>query len=230
MAKTKAPAAREGAVDPGLPQKKRARRRLVGAAAVSLALAITLPLLLDSEPKRVPEDIQVQIPSRDTPVSAPAPARTASSTDAQRVPEAQSTGKAGDDATVARADGKAAAPGRNEAKQDPRAEARPDPKSDAKGAGRPDPKTDAKAVPKSDAKSEPGRYALQVGAFSTEKGANDQVEKLRQAGLRAYVERIKTGQGDRSRVRVGPFASRDAADKARAELKLLGIDSAVIAP
>lgn len=260
MAKTKAPAAREGGLDPGLPQKKRARRRLVGAVAVTLALAITLPLLLDSEPRRPVEDIQVQIPSRDTPVTAPPAAKTAPSSDPQRnvagagAAAAHDAGSAPADGKAAgrssdgkadaksdhggRADGKPAAePRSTEAGKGEKADGKADGRSDAKSAGRTDGKADAKAG-KADGKADPkardakgeGRYALQVGAFSTEKGANDQVEKLKQAGHPAYVERIRTGQGERIRVRVGPFGSREAADKARADLKLIGVDSAVIAP
>lgn len=62
-----------GAGDPALPQKKKARRRLIGALAVCIAAAIVLPLVLDSEPRRVRDEIQVQIPSRDTPLADPLP-------------------------------------------------------------------------------------------------------------------------------------------------------------
>lgn len=54
-------------VDPVLPEKKRARRRLVGAIALALALIIGLPMVLDSEPKPVADDIVIQIPSKDVP-------------------------------------------------------------------------------------------------------------------------------------------------------------------
>src|SRR3546814_7977174 len=40
---------REEAVDPLLPQKKRARLRLIGAVALVLAVIIGLPMILDSE-------------------------------------------------------------------------------------------------------------------------------------------------------------------------------------
>ncbi len=60
--------------DPVLPEKKRARRRLVGAAALALAVAIGLPMLLDSEPKPIASDIAIQIPSRDKAAPMPLPA------------------------------------------------------------------------------------------------------------------------------------------------------------
>ena len=59
-------------VDPVLPEKKRARRRLVGAVALVLAMVIGLPMILDSEQKPVSEDIVIQIPSKDKP-GAPVP-------------------------------------------------------------------------------------------------------------------------------------------------------------
>ncbi len=51
--------------DPVLPEKKRARRRLVGAVALVLAAVIGLPMVLDSEPKPLADDIAIQIPSQD---------------------------------------------------------------------------------------------------------------------------------------------------------------------
>jgi DedD protein len=64
--------------DPVLPEKKRARRRLVGAIMLALGVAVGLPMLLDSEPKQIASDIEIKIPSKDKPVAeaAPAPAAT----------------------------------------------------------------------------------------------------------------------------------------------------------
>ncbi|MFC0135505.1 SPOR domain-containing protein [Massilia eurypsychrophila] len=60
--------------DPVLPEKKRARRRLVGAIALALAVAVGLPMVLDSEPKPLAGDIAFQIPSRDKAPPLPVPA------------------------------------------------------------------------------------------------------------------------------------------------------------
>ncbi|MCG5074759.1 SPOR domain-containing protein [Paraburkholderia tagetis] len=51
-------------LDPTLPEKQRARRRLVGAIALVLAAIVILPMVLDSHPKTVTNDISVDIPSR----------------------------------------------------------------------------------------------------------------------------------------------------------------------
>ncbi|WP_028202926.1 SPOR domain-containing protein [Paraburkholderia nodosa] len=51
-------------LDPTLPEKQRARRRLVGAIALVLAAIVILPMVLDSHPKPVTDDIAIDIPSR----------------------------------------------------------------------------------------------------------------------------------------------------------------------
>jgi DedD protein len=60
--------------DPMLPEKKRARRRLVGAIALALAAAVGLPMLLDSQPKPLAGDIAIQIPPKDKAAPLPVPA------------------------------------------------------------------------------------------------------------------------------------------------------------
>jgi DedD protein len=51
--------------DPILPEKKRARRRLIGAMALALAAIIGLPMILDSEPKPLADDVNIRIPAKD---------------------------------------------------------------------------------------------------------------------------------------------------------------------
>lgn len=55
--------------DSALPEKKRARRRLIGAIALVLAAVIGLPMLFESEPKSTAPKISIEIPSKDA--SAP---------------------------------------------------------------------------------------------------------------------------------------------------------------
>ncbi|HEX3381633.1 MAG TPA: SPOR domain-containing protein [Paraburkholderia sp.] len=66
-------------LDPTLPEKQRARRRLVGAIALVVAAVIILPMVLDSHPKPVTDDISIDIPSRP----APKLARSTASEDMQ---------------------------------------------------------------------------------------------------------------------------------------------------
>jgi DedD protein len=57
--------------DADLQLKKRARRRLVGAAALALFAVIVLPMVMDREPRPMTQDIQVRIPSQDSTASGP---------------------------------------------------------------------------------------------------------------------------------------------------------------
>jgi DedD protein len=59
-------------LDPTLPEKQRARRRLVGAIALVAAAVVILPMVLDSHPKPVTDDISIDIPNRPAPKVAKA--------------------------------------------------------------------------------------------------------------------------------------------------------------
>jgi DedD protein len=69
-AKDTAYAAEAMLLDPTLPEKQRARRRLVGAIALVIAAVIVLPMVLDSHPKPVTDDIAIDIPNRAANVPA----------------------------------------------------------------------------------------------------------------------------------------------------------------
>src|ERR1700681_2595996 len=46
--------------------KRRARRRLVGAIVLALAAAVILPLLLESDPRPLGDDVSIKIPPIDS--------------------------------------------------------------------------------------------------------------------------------------------------------------------
>jgi DedD protein len=73
-------AGRRSGNDPMLPEKKRARRRLVGAIALALAAAVGLPMLLDSAPKPLAGDIAIQIPSKEKAAPLPVPGEPGAAT------------------------------------------------------------------------------------------------------------------------------------------------------
>ena len=57
---------RPEAADPAVEElKRRARRRLVGAIVLALAAAVILPLLLESDPKPLGDDVSIRIPPID---------------------------------------------------------------------------------------------------------------------------------------------------------------------
>src|SRR3990167_3570304 len=51
--------------DDELNLRRKARRRLIGAVALTLAVVVILPMVLDSEPKPTGRDIELRIPAPD---------------------------------------------------------------------------------------------------------------------------------------------------------------------
>ncbi|GAB3260901.1 SPOR domain-containing protein [Chitinimonas naiadis] len=73
-----------------------------------------------------------------------------------------------------------------------------------------------------------GSY-LQVGAFQTEKDADNLKAKLALLGMEATIQTSEvTGKGLLHRVRVGPLAAAEDIDRVRAQLKINGIESALV--
>lgn len=200
--------ASEDPVDPVLPEKKRARRRLIGATALVLAAIIGLPMIFDSEPKPLAEDIEIHIPSRDKAqagIAAPlddthSPVATASVPDPDLVASVQ---KGGD------------TPNAN-----PPVE--PNPVQALKPAeGLP---VAQSAAP---SKDKPSRFVIQVAAFATKAKADELQGKLKKAGIPSYSQKIAISSGERFRIRVGPFKSREEAEKVRVKLNKLGLSGAL---
>lgn len=75
---------------------------------------------------------------------------------------------------------------------------------------------------------ENGRFVVQVGAFADADKAREVRQKLEKAGLKTYTSVAKTADGERTRVRVGPFANRAEADRAAAKVKGLSLSAAVL--
>lgn len=71
-------------------------------------------------------------------------------------------------------------------------------------------------------------YAVQVGAFKEEAKLAQARDKLAAARIAHYIERVSGGPGDLTRLRAGPFPTREAADKAAAQLARAGFHSQVV--
>jgi DedD protein len=102
-----------------------------------------------------------------------------------------------------------------------------EPKSETKPAPKPAPKPVAEAPKEKESGGE--SFVVQVAALTDAEKAKLLKSRIADSGLRAYTEVIKTARGDVTRVRVGPYASKEAAQKAAEELKKLGL-SGVVAP
>ena len=73
------------------------------------------------------------------------------------------------------------------------------------------------------------RFVVQLGAFSDATKAKNQERSLESNGIKkAYTEMIKNENIEVTRVRVGPFSTREAAEKEQKKLKELGVNGVVI--
>ena len=73
-----------------------------------------------------------------------------------------------------------------------------------------------------------GRLVVQVGAFADVDKAREARVKLEKAGLKTYTQVADTKDGKRTRVRVGPFASRAEAEKAASKIKTLDLPASIL--
>ncbi|MFN3732304.1 SPOR domain-containing protein [Comamonas testosteroni] len=83
--------------------------------------------------------------------------------------------------------------------------------------------TSEPAAPKEAAASNE-RFIVQIGAFAEVGKANEIKGKL---GAGAFTQTVDTKDGKRTRVRMGPFKSREEAEKAAARAKALGLPASV---
>ena len=74
-----------------------------------------------------------------------------------------------------------------------------------------------------------GEYLILIGAFSNEANVKNLKEKLGQQGVKTFSEPLDTPQGKKTRVRAGPFASREAAEKALVKMQAIGVSGVVSA-
>jgi DedD protein len=73
-------------------------------------------------------------------------------------------------------------------------------------------------------------WAVQLGSFANRANADNLVHQLKAQGMTAYVSTGGSGQSVRYRVRIGPMADREAAERTAARLKSLKHDSTIVAP
>jgi len=196
--------------------KRQARRRLIGAVALVLAIVVFLPMVFDDEPSpTTANDIELRIPDKDTvppsanqPVTAPIAETVAVSAVSSApvvepvyAPVATSAVSAEPVVPAVKVEDK------------PKVEAKPKvetkPKVEAKPAAKPTPKTG---------------WAVQVGAYSNADTAKQMNAKLSKDGFQVYTEKV----GNMVRVRVGSYPTREAADKIKLKLEKIGLHPNVV--
>ena len=219
--------------------RKRARRRLIGAIALVTIVAVFLPMALDHEPKPVNQDITIRIPPSTagafTPKPAPVPepkpvVKPAPVTPVQPTPPVAgdapkaTAAPAAKPAVAAPAADTEAAPPKQAAAVQPKAQAKPVAKLAAKST--PETKAADRAQP---AAQSAGGYVVQVAALNDADKAKQLQQQIAAAGVKSYTEVVPVVNGQVTRVRAGPFASRDEAEKVREQLKGMGLSGNVVA-
>lgn len=205
--------------DDELNLRRKARRRLVGASALTLAVVVILPMVLDREPGLAGKDIDLSIPSPDKAgefipgaavsgvaatmpavappaVGTPAPLAAAVIATPARAPDVKKPSAA---PVQQAATGTATAHKPSEAQKP----------SEAKNA---------------DKSAGAAGFVAQVGAYSNPGTARHELNKLKKWGFKAYTEK----SGDKIRVRVGPYAERDKAEKAGKLLEKHGMHPVIL--
>jgi DedD protein len=202
--------------------RTRAKRRLVGAVVLLGIGVIAFPLLFETQPRPIPVDIPIEIPRKDAvpplaiPPARPAPAAAAS----VPAPVVAQAGAAKASDAVAPASAVPASAATAVAPSPPPANKAAAPKVQAK----PPAPVEAKAAAEA-----PGRFVVQLGAFADANGVRETRAKVDKLGLQTYTQTIDTDKGKRTRVRVGPYASRDEAEQVAAKVKAAGLPAVVLA-
>ncbi len=210
----------------------RARRRLIGAVVLLGIGVIAFPLLFETQPRPIAVDIPIVIPPRDgvPPLALPAPkpvAKPAASAPGLAAPAASSADAAPMAALPTSAASAAAAPAAKPAVKASEPAASPKPAVAVAPAPAPTPPKPVAEPPKPAAASA-GRFVVQIGAFAETSAVRDVRSKAQKAGLVTFTQTVDTADGKRTRVRVGPFASREEAEKVAAQAKAAGLGGSVL--
>jgi DedD protein len=231
--------------------RKRARHRLIGAALLVALGVVGFPMLFDSQPRPIAVDIPIEIPDKNRvkplgnlPIDAPAaqtagvvgtevviaPSASASAV-VPAVPVAEPVVAAPAASTPRPAAKPASAPASTPTKVD--APAPPKQLASVPVAAKADDGSKAQAlldgkVPEAKISGADARFIVQVGAFSDADKAREARLKLEKAGLKTYMQVVEPKEGKRTRVRVGPFVSRQDAENAAEKIKQLDLPASIL--
>jgi DedD protein len=223
--------------------KKRARRRLMGAVAFAALAAVVLPMVMDEEPKQQMQDVQIRIPGQDQPplaAVAPAFADKPAASDRLEVAPAKELAaprqvdtqppKAAESTPAKSAERTPEKSLEKKAEKSERAEKAPDraAKQSAEEAQRAAAILTGKAAEVAVA-AHGTQHLILIGAFSNAANVKQLEAKIAELGIKTFAEPLDSPEGKKTRLRAGPFASRDAADKALDRMKRIGINGVVAA-
>ncbi len=229
--------------DAQLQLKKRARRRLVGAVVFVSVVAVLLPMVMDNEPHQVVHDVEIRIPGQSEKPFAPkfvtAPAEKKADKPSTK-PEPEIAIRK--EAAPASEPVKAKAVEKVVEKAVEKAADKPVEKAPEKVTSKPVEKPPAKiddakraaailAGQGADARpaAAAGEFLVLIGAFANEANVRNLKTKLGEQGIKTFTEPLNTPQGKKIRLRAGPFASRNAAEKALVKMQKIGVSGVVAA-
>jgi len=187
--------------------KRRSRRRLVGAVALVLLAVIVLPMVFDTEPRQTEPTVSVRIPPEDEEKFAPKLAAPPTPAPAPSAPAAR-----------AKPEPAATAAARPAAPTQPKAEP-PAEHAETKPVARGDSGERARA----EAALKNVEFVVPVAALADADKVKALTARLAAAKIPYYTEPVATAKGSVTRVRVGPFANRAAADRAAEKLTGMGL-------
>ena len=184
--------------------RRQARHRLIGAAVLVLVAVVGFPMVFDTSPRPIAADVPIVIPAQPAlaPLTPAAPVAAAPAAPAE--PQ------------VAKVEPAPATPA-------------PAPEVPAKPSAPATPPAAKTAAPAAESAPATGeRFVVQVGAYADQARAREVRLKIERAGLKTYTQVAKTSEGNRIRVRLGPFNTRAEADKVAQKIKSLGLTPGVL--
>jgi DedD protein len=230
--------------------KRRGRRRLIGAIAIGLLAIVFLPMIFDSKPKETKpgsSEISIQIPPKEglPPLPPPVAAGAAASPAKPQVEAPKgATSTPPPPAATATVAPPAPAPTTLPAQVTPtlpvatatvtpaKAPAKVEPAPSPAPAKAEPPKVVTKAEPVppvATAKPAPPQsFVVQIGAFRDVDSAQQVAAKAKELKLPVFTDSVATANGKVTRVRVGPFTTREKADSALVQVKLSGADGKIV--
>jgi len=220
--------------------RKRARRRLVGAIILVLVSIIVLPAIFDEpKPDDEPHEIAINLPGVDRSTIVPSiEQRTQESlsdmsatTELPNEPEIHTQDIEKIIEAHSYESGGIPIPGVK-----PKLDKRPteilsaNNASSARSANTPAAAASVAETTKASQTSSDSTkgFVVQLGAFSDQSKARQQHANLVSSGFNAYTETLKVDNKEVTRVRIGPFMTRGAADSELKKLKNIGLDGVII--
>ena len=230
-----AAAAAAAAADEGPVQAARtqARRRLIGALVLLAAGVIGFPVLFETQPRPLPVDTPILLPQG--PSARPASSTAGSNKQvlpalppdagAEGVPDAMAVAMPPAVLPVA-----ASAPlSASASTPAPTTAPTPTPTLAAAPAVPAPPAVKPAAAASSSSPADvPGRFVVQVGAYNDAERLKAARQRLDKLGFKSFTQEVETPAGKRTRVRVGPFTSRQEAEAAASRVKAAGLQANIL--